>query len=264
MAVGIAVLATVGIPGLARASSISFAQFSEASPGGNLFAYLDNGSGNDAQFGTSTGGPLGAAIPVSFTYLTVAGPMPLDLQGNQNATLSMTSSTKTISTVLGGVVGSQPITGAGTVTDTISIIRSTPANEGSGSRTNLLTVTFTGQMIGVMEGRTPQVSADTLLSGNSVTYSSDFLTFSPSAERDFSLTFSSWTNTGNGNGLEQAADLFFAGALASGTGTFDGAATVPEPAAMTLGAIAAVMLVLSARHLTGQRKALAKCRVKAK
>jgi len=242
----VAVLAaTIAMPILAQASQITFAQFSEASPGGNLFKYVDNGAGNDAQFGTSTGGALGAAIPVNFTYLTVAGSLPGDLIGNQAATLSMTSSTKDAASVLGGVVGLQNFgANAGSLSNSISITRNTPAAEGTGTRTNLLTVTFTAQLLGAINGRTPQVSADTGLS-YTVNYTSDFLTFDNNAGRDFSLTFSSWTNTGNGNGLALAASNFFQSATASGTGTFDGAAIVPEPAALVLGLLGAAAILVA-------------------
>lgn len=251
--------ATVAMPILAQAAQITFAQFSEASPGGNLFKYVDNGTGNDAQFGTSTGGAVGAAIPVNFTYLTVSGSLPADLIGNQAATLNMTSSTKSAASVLGGVVGLQNFAGDGTLSNSISLTRNTPAAEGTGTRTNLLTVTFTAQLIGAINGRTPQVSADTGL-GFTVNYTSDFLTFDDQLVKDFSLTFSSWTNAGNGNGLALAASNFFQSATASGTGTFDGSATVPEPTALVLGLLgAAALLVVNWRY--SQRQP-AKCPVR--
>jgi hypothetical protein len=256
---GIVLLAAVLAPTWVQASSISFAQFAEANPGGNLFSYLDNST--EAQFGTSTGGPLGATVPVNFTYLTVGGSLPADLLGNQNATLSMTSSTKGATTLLGGIVGNQMLTGAGTLSDTITITRNLPAAEGNNTRTNLLTLTFTGQLLGVINGRTPQLSSDTGLGAAfTVTYSSDFLTFNNSAEKDFSLTFSSWTNTGDGNGLAQ--DLisgFFASANASGAGTFDGTATVPEPATWLLGTIGVGLLLIARKQF--RLLTLAKCLV---
>jgi hypothetical protein len=246
---GIATLAFVlSITTQTKANTISFAQFTEASPGGNLFAYNDNGVGNDSQFGTSVGGgPLGAAIPVNFTYLTVAGPVPADLTGNQAATVSMTSSSITpVVTGFGGAFGDQQFFGGGTVSNTISITRDTPAAEGNGTRTNLLTVTFTGQLIGPLGGRTPQFNADSSVAGYTVNYTSDFLTFSQSTEQDFSLTFSSWFSNNDGNGLEvNALDDFFASATASGTGTFDANAMVgtPEPAAFWLASLALFALV---------------------
>jgi hypothetical protein len=238
---GIVLLAAAAWPGLLQATSVSFAQFSQTNVGGNLFSYLDNGT--NSQFGTNNG-TFGGAIPVNFTYLTVNGTLPADLQGNQAAMLSMTTTSTTpyISTPipqLSTTIGSQQYSQI--LSDTITITRDTP--EGPSSLTNLLTVTFTGQLLGVLGGRTPQFSADTGLS-YTVNYSSDFLTFNNSAEKDFSLTFSSWTNTSGGGGLALSLldSLSFASATASGTGTFDGTATVPEPATITLGLVGLLML----------------------
>jgi hypothetical protein len=233
-----------------HASSISFAQFSETSPGGNLFKYVDNGAGQDSQFGTSTGGALGAAIPINFTFLTVGGTLPADLMGNQAATLSMTSSSKSSVATFGGLFGTQQITGGGAVSDSISITRNTPAAEGTGTRTNLLTVTFTGQLLGALNGKTPQLSSDTGL-GFTLSYTSDFLTFDNNA-KDFSMTFSSWTSLLDSGGLETALSGFFNSATASGAGTFDGGTTaVPEPSTWLLAAMG-LMTVLAVQVVRRQ------------
>jgi hypothetical protein len=262
-ALAVAVFSTMANPSSAKASTLTFAQFSEADPGGNLFSYVDNVAGGNSQFGTSTGGPLGAPIPVNFTYLTMGGSLPADLTGNQAASLSMISTSATpVTSVpipsLSITLGAQQFP---TVqTNTISIIRNTPAAEGTGTRTNLLTVAFTGQLLGTLGGRTPQYSADTGL-GFTVNYTSDFLTFNDQLEKDFSLTFSSWTNVGNGNGLALAASNFFASALASGAGTFDASVVpVPEPATWLLGAAGLLALFVVRKRF--QQPALVKCPVK--
>ena len=263
-ALSVAVFLAMANPSSARATTLTFAQFSEADPGGNLFSYVDNVAGGNSQFGTSTGGPLGAAIPVNFTYLTMGGSLPADLTGNQAATLSMTS-TSTSAVISGSIPGLPGVTfGAQQFpqvqTNTISIIRNTPAGEGNNTRTNLLTVTFTGQLLGTLGGRTPQYSADTGL-GFTVNYTSDFLSFNDQLEKDFSLTFSSWTNVGNGNGLALAASTFFASALASGAGTFDASVVpVPEPAAWLLGVAGLLALVAVRKRFQATR--LVKCPVK--
>jgi len=134
----------------AATSPVTFAQAIEASTA-NVFAYNDNGVGKDAELGTSTGGALGAAVPINFTYLSGAG-IPLsdtDLTGVQNATISLTSSsTKAVVTGFGGTIAQQAIDNSGSLTDVIKITRTTPASEGGGSKTNLLTVTFTGHLQG--------------------------------------------------------------------------------------------------------------------
>ena len=124
--VAAAVLLAMASPSSAQASTLTFAQFSEADPGGNLFSYIDNVAGGNSQFGTSTGGPLGAQIPVNFTYLSLGGSLPADLTGNQAAKLSMTTtstSAVTSGTIpgLGVTIGAQQFPQV--QTNTISIIR---------------------------------------------------------------------------------------------------------------------------------------------
>lgn len=237
-----------------RAVPASFAQFSEASPGGNLFRL--NGGSPETDFGTSTGGPLGAQIPVNFTYLTVSGSLPLDLSGVQNAHLSMTASTlQPVTTGFGGLVGAQVFDGAGAFPNSISIIRDTAAAEGLGSKTNLLTVTFTNStLLGIVGSSAPAMSADTATGGVTVNYTSDFLTF-PNGEHNFSLTFSSWTSfaqQGLPGGLQiggTESNLFFLSATAAGAGTFGGNAVyVPEPGTMGLAALGLVALICKARR----------------
>jgi len=246
--------AVVGSGSVARAVPASFAQFSEASPGGNLFKLL--GGSPETDFGTSTGGVLGASIPVNFTYLTVNGVLPVDLQGVQAATLSMTASTlQPVVTGFGGVVGAQVFDGAGTLPNSIVITRNAPANEGFGSKTNLLTVTFTNStLLGIIGSSAPAMSADTATPTVTINYSSDFLTF-PNGEHNFSLTFSSWSTLrdGGGNaGLEiggQDPNLFFLSATAAGAGTFGGdAIPVPEPASVVGIALGFVGLLVAARR----------------
>jgi hypothetical protein len=254
-------LAAAAMPRLAHASPISFAQFTEASPGGNVFGYIDNGPTGDSQFGTSTGGPIGVSIPVTFTFLDVGGTLPADLTGPQAATLTMTSSSTLPVTPLLGVAAVQSINASGTLPDTITITRDTPAAEGLNGRTNLLSLTFSGQLLGALNSRTPQLSSDSSLSGNSVSYQSDFLIFNALQEEDFSLTFSSWTTVATGNGLSPSTDSYFASAFASGTGTFDATVTpVPEPATWLLGAVGVVLVIVLRQRM--RKLTPAKCPVR--
>jgi hypothetical protein len=228
-----------------RAAPASFAQFSQAAPGGNLFSLI--GGNPETDFGTSTGSSLGAQIPVNFTFLTVNGTLPADLQNVQNAHLSMTTSTtNAVSTGFGGLVGAQGFDGSGTLPNAIIITRDTPAAEGFGTKTDLLTVTFNNaSLLGIIGSGTPSLSSDTALGGVTVNYQSDFLTF-PNGQHNFSITFSSWTGLQGLDGLQldPSSSQFFLSATASGAGTFGGNATaVPEPSTMGLAAIALAGLV---------------------
>ncbi len=88
-----------------------------------------------------------------------------------------------------------------------------------------------------------------------MSYTSDFLTFNDSNEKDFSLTFSSWANVLGGGGLSIVdASNHFASATGSGAGTFDASVTpVPEPSAWILGAVALVGMVVVGQRLLPAR-----------
>jgi hypothetical protein len=253
----------------AASSPVTFAQAIEDSSNAdaNVFAYSDNAStpSADAEFGTSDGKTIGASIPIDFTYLSGAGLLPADLTGLQDATISMTSSTITAaSTAFGGTFADQKITGAGAIVDQIKITRDTPAAEGNGTKTNLLTVTFVGDLVGSVGGSTPVLNADSSVTGDSVTYSSDFLTFAQSTSEGFNLALSSWDPTAApSTGLTvNNSDMNYTNATAAGAATFDFAGSVssiPEPASLPTFVFAgAVMLIACGRQFRfGGRRNLA-------
>ena len=75
--------------------------------------------------------------------------------------LTLTSSTiSPVQTGFGGSVAEQLINGSGLLTDALSIMRDTPAARGPAVRTNLLTLTFSAQLLGLVGG-TPQLSGST-------------------------------------------------------------------------------------------------------
>jgi hypothetical protein len=240
----------------ASSAPVTFAQIIESSLNSNpnIFAYINNGT--NAEFGTDVGGVFGAPAAAEFTFLSVLGtPLPADLSGVQDCTISLTSSTSTPATTFGGLA-SEPINGSGAVTDILKITRDTPALEGMGTRTNLLTMTFTGNLLGAIGGATPQLAGNSGL-GDTVTYSSDFLGFAGSTQQDFSTTFSSW---GPANppppGLSVGTGGFFTPASAAGTATFDfeGAATViPDPNAVPLLALVVLPLAAAQRYRRQRR-----------
>jgi hypothetical protein len=242
-----------------RASTINFAAFQQSAFGSAEFAYLNNGPGTDpsedAELVSDPNGISGAGIPVVFEYLSFGNDLPADLQGPQDATVTLTSSTMSdVATGFQQSIDDQQVMGTGDLTDTLAITRDTPASEGTGSRTNLLSLTFTGQLFGEIGGLTPQLSGST--SAYTVDYTSDFLSFAGSTERDYAITFTSWTTDANdandGLGLMPSTDNFFEAATAAGSGTFDSNVVTVAPEAATF----ASMLGASFSLLLRRRRTL--------
>jgi hypothetical protein len=230
-----------------HAAPSTFAQFQESAASGTgagLFFYLDNGASNGAELVSDGNSAAGSSIPVTFDFQSGIGNLPADLQGPQAATLTLTSSTLA-PVQTSGNLAAQAISGSGPLTDILTITRDSAAAEGYGSRTNLLTLTFTGQLLGTLGGTTPQFSGNTAL-GDTVSYASDFMTFA-SGPQDYALAFSSWVTAADGTGLELNTDGNFSSATAAATGTFDSTVTVvPEAGPMAMGLV--VLLALSPRR----------------
>jgi hypothetical protein len=234
-----AACATVSMLGMgaavkAASSPVTFAQVieSSANTNPNVFSYMNSGN-------LVGGATLNAtSVPVNFTFESSLT-LPADLTGVQTGILTLTSSsTSAASTSFGGAVANQSFP----TTDTLTITRTTPAAEGSGARTNLLSASFSGgNLMGFVGGTTPQLSADSILSNMTnpvtVTYSSDFVNFANATQNDLSVAFSSWDPTGGTSGLGIASDGLYNSATAAGAATFDtlGATTViPEPSGLAL------------------------------
>ncbi len=240
-------------PSALRASVATFAQFEEntGSSDANVFAYLDNGAISDAELVTDPNGVVGGSIPVTFTYLSQTD-LPPDLQGPQAATLTLTSSTvEDVSNTF--PFNYQEFDESGATDDILTITRDTPAGEGDGSKTDLLTVEFYGVLAGVNGGTNPNLIAGTSDGDLPVAYSSDFLNFASNAAADFNVAFTSWTTDSDGNGLEDSsADDYFASATAAAAGTFDvdltAVTNVPEPATLALATTALLPILLRRRR----------------
>ena len=224
-------------PGL-RAATITFVQFQEATTGSNAneFAYFNRRTRNrlDGRCGACHRSvrrgrccdPRRVQLPV------LQRAFPADLQGPQNATATLTSSsTSDVATGFSDSIDDQQITGTGEMTDVLAITRDTPAAEGSGSRTNLLTMTFTGRAF--WGNRRTDAAAQRKQCHLHRQLLFGFLTFTGSTERDYSITFTSWTtnadDANNGLGLMPSEDNYFEAATAAGSASFDSNAVALGP-----------------------------------
>jgi hypothetical protein len=204
---GAALLVASAVP--AQATPVTFGQFIQKSPNARLFSYTNEDSG-----ATRKAEIKGTDIPIYF-QLGVNG-LPADLVDLQNAHLSV------------DFVSNLGTTGSGdsrvqmfdTATNgTITFTRDSAAAEGNGTRTNLLTVSFTNAELDASNGSgsfTFKTNANSVIS-----YSSDFLDFSQVVSKDFSFSFSGANPTFSAPVGSSGRSTRF-----SGTGTF---ASDPAP-----------------------------------
>jgi hypothetical protein len=207
----------------AFAQTSTFGQFIQKSPSARAFTYTKQDSG-----ATKKAEIKGTSIPVY--YLLAAAGLPVDLAGPQNATLSV------------DFVSNLGTTGTGnsrtqlfdTVTSgSITFLRTTAAAEGNGTRTNLLTVTFTNAELDASQNN----GSFTFKSNDNsvITFTSDFLDFSNVVDKDFSFSFSGASPSFNAPVGSSSRSLSFSG---SGTFASDPAPLVvggvPEPASWAL------------------------------
>ena len=197
-------LALLAFAGPAAAQTTTFAQFVQ-NGSTNSFTFTNNGA--NGTFSTIPGG-----VPVFFFYQGITG-LDASLTGPQFAHMYVTSTTTQPSSVASGTL-SQPLN----QTITIQIIRDTPAPVGTSTQNNLLTAVITpaGQtpaITGTDGGNSGTFSVTT--PDHNITFSSHFLSFGATTERNLGLSFSS------------VAPAFAAGAggflqtiAAAGTGTF--------------------------------------------
>jgi hypothetical protein len=234
-----------------QAQIVTFAQITEKN-GTNDYVFTNNNAVpldgingfNSPNFGTISGG-----VPVDFKYFLVTG-LHSDLQGFQNARVFMNATTSASATSnLNALTQSFNFSG-----NTIQIIRDTAASVGNGTRRNLLTVTFSPigsaspSINGTDGGNSATFSATT--PDHVVTFTSDFLTFSNSTERNFAFSFSSVTPA-----LSIGAGNFLRSFAAAGTGTF---ASNPAPIAL---APTVASVSVSGRVLTADGRGLRNAQV---
>lgn len=196
----------------AYGQTTTFAQFFERN-GSQDFVFTNNGS-------SATFNAVGGGSPIFFIYSNISGIDP-SLTGIQSAHLFVTTTTTQSATVAGGNI-TQPLD----QTTTVQIIRDTPAppGVGFGARTNLLTAVFstsvnTPGIVGPAGGSSATLSATT--PGHVVTFTSEFLLFGSTTERNLAFSFSSVAPT-----LGLGAGGFLQSWTAAASGTF---ASDPPP-----------------------------------
>jgi hypothetical protein len=203
----------------AYGQTTTFAQFFERN-GTQDFAFTNNTS--SADFNAVSGGS-----PIFFIYSNIVGLDP-SLQGIQNAHLFITTTTTQPASLSGGSL-TQPLN----QTVTVDIIRDTPAPPGTGSspRTLLLRAVFTPSgftpgIVGSQGGNSATLSATT--PDHVVTFTSDFLLFGATTQRNLAFSFSSVLPS-----VALGSGGFLQSFTAAATGTF---ASSPPPVPFTTSA----------------------------
>ncbi|HLK59371.1 MAG TPA: hypothetical protein VKU00_22615 [Chthonomonadaceae bacterium] len=194
-----AALLSLGGLTAARADLTTFAQFRETNNSVNSFSFQDTGA--TSSFHVTN-------IPVQFSYGVNNG-----YNGNSTANIAATLSFD--ATVSGKPTGAGPFMQSFHLVDMV-FTAVTPVN----GLTNLLTVDTNSTFTLFGKGGSASTNADTA-EGDIVNFSSDFLIFNLTTERDYALSFSSLTPK-----LGLDINGWLKSFTASGTGTF---ASDPAP-----------------------------------
>jgi len=197
--VSLAALMSLGALSTAHAQLTTFAQFRESNNSANSFSFHDTGATSSFHV---------VNIPVQFSYGVNNG-----YNGNSNANIDAILSYD--ATVNGKPTGSGPFIQSFHLVDMV-FTAVTPVN----GLTNLLTVDTSSTFTLFGNGGSASTNADTA-GGDVVNFSSDFLIFNLTTERDFALSFSSLTPK-----LGLDINGWLNSFTASGTGTF---ASEPAP-----------------------------------
>jgi len=217
-----------------QAQIVTFAQFIERN-GTQDFRFTNNTT--SATFETVTGGS-----EIFFRYQNVSG-LPAELQGFQDAHLYSTNTTNQTTVISGGDI-KQPFNNV----YEIQMLRDTPAQFGSGTRRNLLTIRFSpstssASLSGPDGGNSASFSATT--PDQVVVFTSDFLNFNNSTQRNLALSFSSVITS-----LQNGTGNFLQNFTAAGSGTI---ASNPAP---TFNAPTAAPASISGRVLNSRGRGI--------
>ena len=195
-----AAIAVTSIAVPASATVTTFAQYQSIGGVPNLY-WKNNGTGTNASNGT--GGSIfttatgSSATPgsrlVSFSFLQPAiAPAITDVAANFTLLASVTGEAASVFSIPGaGTFVVEPkINGSFSFTSTADI---TIGSTTYGAGANLLTGYFTNGTIAGARNGTSGAFSSTTTGGASITYTSDFLNFTPTVDRDFAISLTSIT-----------------------------------------------------------------------
>jgi len=226
-----------------------FATFSETA--GTPLTWTNTGT-------TNPGGLLFTAngqVTFSFTLPGApTGPITANLAITATSTQAASSSTTSFPAPFGSVtLVDQALNGP---INTIRITDTTPAHN------NLLTLTFTGDIKGLLNSPNGQLSGDSLANPSTVvTYSSDYLNFGSSGGT-FNVGLSGITNTAGGTGLQISSlngflESFIAGAQGAFTSTSVSPLNpIPAPASVAMLGTAGLITPLGLLFTRRKRRAV--------
>lgn len=219
------IAASVLVATPSQATITNFASFSALSQSPNIFWTNSGGTGKNGTLFTSANGSAPGSTTIKFSFLQPG----LNVVSNVLATFTLLA---TVTNTAASSLGTSP-TAPQTqknLNGTFSIISQTPitiAGHTYAAGTNLLSATFTnGKINGYSSGGVSDSTSGTPASAGTITYSSAFLNFLPTVDKDFALTLTSITPT-----LSHTSGKALNNFRANATGTFstDPAPTVVIP-----------------------------------
>lgn len=231
-------LAVIATAPIASADPVTFAAFTQTSAT-KAFTWNNNRQA-PAAAGCAAGAlcsTLTGSTTVNFDFFeeVIPGGLATELEDNQLATLTVSATTTAAASGLGGAFVLQP-----GISGTISFTRNTPLN----GLSNLLTVTFQNADISARINDSTATMNGSAPPDMQVIFSSDFLDFSETTARGFSLSlasltpsynlFPTWNGTGGFPGdARQLRDF-----VATLSGQFSSdpppIGEIPEPTSMAL------------------------------
>jgi hypothetical protein len=211
-----------GLGAAAPAQAVTFADYGSTSSSANLaWTHTTTDAGTLATTGT------GASAATVFSFLTPALASLNDLP----ALFTLSASSPDAATVVGSEIIQPDVSG------TFSFIYTGPTTSAIATGADLLSGTFTGAAILGPDGGSTGSVQDAIVSGGTVTFTSDFATFSTTGDKALSLSLTSVVpglDVGRDGGSLASFTGVSTGSFASDLSTGGTAGGVPEPGAWAM------------------------------